>query len=156
MEENWFNIFGIILAFVSSILYGIQRYKIRNRKDVPLDIIKSLVKQYHIDNEEQLDVETVESLISGIIERKRDEINQQEFDALQHMANRYYSEALNKDKLIRDILDEKTRWTSKMAEKDAQIAKLTRKINTLLEDIKKLQHTIATISGAEDSGPLEL
>jgi hypothetical protein len=149
-EGNLFNLFGLALAFFSLVLWGVQRYRDRKQDETLQGILETVKKRASLPDER-----AIEELIAGAMDRKREELNDKEFRALQTLAVKSYSEMLSKDALIESVLKDKANWSQKMEAKDAEITKLVRKVNTLQNDIQALQHTIARLSGAEDSGPLE-
>lgn len=148
-EITLFNLAGLALAFVSLILYAMQRYRDR-KQDQTLSTLLEAVKKAG-----PLPPDAVETLITEALERQRETRDQKEFEAAKSWAVKAYSEALSKDGLIESLLKEKSAWVQKMEAKDTEITKLVRKVNTLQADIQALQHTIARLSGAEDSGPLD-
>lgn len=149
-EISLFNLFGFFLAFFSLALWGVQRYRDRKQDETLQGILETVKKRASLPDER-----AIEELIAGAMDRKREELNDKEFRALQTLAVKSYSEMLSKDALIESVLKDKANWTQKMEAKDTEITKLVRKVNTLQNDIQALQHTIARLSGAEDSGPLE-
>jgi hypothetical protein len=149
-EGNLFNLFGLALAFFSLVLWGVQRYRDRKQDETLQGILETVKKRASLPDER-----AIEELIAGAMDRKREELNDKEFRALQTLAVKSYSEMLSKDALIESVLKDKANWSQKMEAKDTEITKLVRKVNTLQNDIQALQHTIARLSGAEDSGPLE-
>lgn len=116
---------GIIIAVIAGGFFGVQRYRDR-RLDSNLSQALDGIRQSLEKGTRGPTPEYVESLISNVIERKKDEANQAEFEALQDMAIQSYAKARELDKLLHGLVEEKATWAVQLQDKELELGRIKR------------------------------
>jgi len=121
------NLYALLLAGLSLILYGAQRITDQKRYAALFQKIQEDLKR-----------------VEEGVEDTPEEASPQTVKALYHLVGTLQSQSLSKDQLIADLLREKREMIAKLENKDRQI-------NSLRVDMANCQEMIAKLGKFDDS-----